>query len=87
MANYKYNQQNTIVDSRRLDTTCPSMLSDAGFPTTSPKQLNYDFVSPVCLLFFLFSSPFFFTNSFLNYASDAAVLGMKHDLKIGPYGL
>lgn len=45
--------------SRRIDTTCPSMLSDAAFPTTSPKQLNYDLVSPVCSLFFLFSSPFF----------------------------
>lgn len=72
------------MDSRRIHTTCPSMLSDAAFPTTSPSQLKLRFCITCLFACFSFLFPFFFTNSFLNYASDAALLGMKlkHDLKV-----
>lgn len=48
------------MDSRRIETTCSSMLSDAAFPTTSPKQLKLRFGITCLFACFSFLFPFFF---------------------------
>lgn len=48
------------MDSRRTETTCSSMLSDARFPTTSPNQLKLRFGITCLFACFSFLFPFFF---------------------------
>lgn len=69
------------MDSRRTETTCSSMLSDARFPTTSPNQLKLRFGITCLFACFSFLFPFFFTNSFLNYASDERCCPFRNETR------